>query len=267
MSQPNYTSNLARGFEGQVADLRNFTSESRRALEKIPFGRALARGQAKPGQDVRLPMVNSVVLTASVDLVASNATTGSVTVTTIDANGDRQSVTTALTATAFATDHATTLAAIATKIDAVSGVASAVAAGDAITVKAENDTEVILSGFQTTGGAGQPTWTTAESTTDAFAGVSLHGHHIEQDNTTGIAQYLKGRTVDVLVDGAVNVKTEQATVPGDNIYARYKVGAAGTLVGNFRKDADSAKAFQLTRARWTEALNAGDIGPLHISLP
>lgn len=269
MAQTSYTTNMARGLEGQLADVSNHNVETRRALEKIPFGRAVVRGDAQPGKDVRLPMINSVALAADADMVAANSVTGSVKVTTIDSNGDRQTVTTALTATAFNTDHATTMAAIATKIDAVSGVNSATVGGAGnrtITIIADNDTQVEVTGFTTAGGASQANWTATDSTTDKFAGIALHKPNTEQD-AGGVAQYTKGRATNVMTAGTVYVHAEAAITAGDDVFTRYKVGAAGTKLGRFLKTADTSKAFQITAARYPEDIASGAVGPVQINLP
>lgn len=269
MAQTSYTQNMARGLEGQLADISNHNVETRRALEKIPFGRAVVRGNAAPGKDVRLPMINRVTLAASIELVAANSTVCTVNVTTIDANGDRTTTSTTIAAEVYATSHAATMAALAVKIDAVAGVASATVNGsddNKIDIVAASDTEVTISALATTGGAGQPTWTATDTSADAFAGVALHKPNTEQD-ANGVAQYTVGRAVNVLTAGTVYVYAEAAITGGDDVYTRYKVGAAGTKQGRFLKTADTSKAFQLTRARFPEDIASGAIGPVQINLP
>lgn len=268
--QTTYNTHQDRGLEGDLADISDRNVETRRALEKIPFGRAVVVGDAAPGKDVRLPMINTIALAASVELVASNSTVMTVNVTTIDSSGNRTTTSTTLTATVYATSHAATMAAIAVKLDAVSGVATAAVNGsddNIIDVVAADDTEITISALATTGGGGQPTWTATESTTDTFAGVALLKAATEQD-ADGVAQYTRGRAMSVLTRGTVYVVAEAAIAgPTDSVFARFKVGADGTKVGRFLKTADSAKAFALTRCRFPEAIAANAVGPLQVNLP
>lgn len=71
---------------------------------------------------------------------------------------------TALTSTAFNTDVATTLGAVATKIDAVEGVASATVVGNVITVTATAEWDLSLTSFVVTGAGTLPTATIGTTT-------------------------------------------------------------------------------------------------------
>src|SRR5690606_25743570 len=91
------------------------------------------------------------------------------------------------TATTFASDHATTMAAIAAKIDAISGIASAVVDGNTILVTGDAGKDVRLTGVLVTAGAGQATGAVTYTSTDIFAGVSVANH--QQVNGEGFAAY------------------------------------------------------------------------------
>lgn len=105
----------------------------------------------------RVAQVQTIVFSG--DLITSNVVNG-----TVDG--------VALTATTFATDNATTLAAIATKIQATDGVSTAVSDGShTITVTAQNaGLPVVLSGFAVTLGASQAT--VAITTTTPSHGIA-----------------------------------------------------------------------------------------------
>lgn len=266
MSQTSYNINTVAGFAGMLFDVNNFTTRSYRALEPIPFGLGLAQGQAK-ASDCRLPMANICTLTASVDYVASNSTVGTVNVTTLVA-GVRTLTSTVLTANVYATSHAATIAAQAVLIAAVSGIKSAVATGDVIVVTANNDVQVTLSGFVTTLGSGQPTYTYASTTNDVLLGISQFKQPVENSlNTSTATAYPTYSAVDVVRRGYIYVNAEQTTGPASSIYWRYVDGGAGKPIGGFRIDADTSKAVQVTREFWPDAITAGKVGALEINLP
>ncbi len=284
MSQIAYSINIANAFAGQLGDIGPKTVRSYAAAEQIPFGMGVMRDTGDNAM-IRLPFVNHVVLTESTALVASNSTVGTVNVTTLVA-GVPTTVSTVLTATVFATDDPTTLAAIAAKIAAVAGVASATVGVNNITVVADADTSVTLSGFATTGGASQPTWSYADSSSDFFAGVSLFDQGLENPlvtTSTSIAnqqnaqsvQYPVGWPVSTLTRGPVYVQPEVAVKVGDPVYVRFAAGANGIQPGAFGNTDDSGTCVQVTRARWldpiagatTNGIPSGAVGLLEISLP
>lgn len=117
--------------------------------------------------------VTTVTLTFSGNLVSSNVVNGVV-------NGF------ALSATTFATDHATTMGAIATKIAAVSGVDSATVSGNTIVVVSDADVDLELHGFIVTAGASQATVT--YPTTSTQDGILLENAVFEkkQDTVDGV---------------------------------------------------------------------------------
>lgn len=262
MAQTSYDNLPALGFPGLPVDSGFKDAVTRAALGPVPFGRFVLESAARTAA---LVSGNVATVTASTDLVTSNSTVGTVTVTDPEGNATE----TDLTATVFATDHATTLAAIATKIAAIDGIASAeaTAASDLITVTAERGYSVVLSAFVTTGGAGQPTWSyTQTGSLTGLAGVSLHQH--KEPDSAGVAQYLAAEAVDVLKRGRVWVQAEQAVIPGDPVYVRVIAGSAGELVGQVRKDADSGKAVLLSAgAAFDSDTSAAGLVSLSLNLP
>ena len=257
MAQTSYATDMTNGFPGQLAGTEPTKVRTANALEALGFGLGLVQAKAT-GQSgkARLPQINSVVLTLSTDLVTSNSTVGVVTVTSIVA-GVRTAVATTLTATVFATDHATSLAALATKIEAVAGVLTAtpVTADDTITVIADPDVEVTLSAFVTTLGSGQPTYTYTETTTDRFVGITLHKQSAEM-SSSNVASYALSSAANVLRSGSVLVTAEVTVAAGDPVYLRYKDGGAGKPIGGFRNDADSGKAVLVAGAVWPDVVTA-----------
>lgn len=264
--QTAYQINTTNAFEGQLADLSVKVVRSYAALEALGFGLGVVVANAATNQ-CRLPMINSVALTESSATVSGNVIAGNVNVTTIS-NGARTTTTTAISPVTFATSDANTLALIATAIKAVTGVANATVSGSTITVTANNDTEVTLSGFVTTGGAGQNTWSTVNSTTDTFAGVSLFEQTIQNDLVTGAAIYPVGGAVNVLTMGRVYVTAENAVAgPATSVNWRFQTGAAGSQRGGWSATTDSGTCQALSRARWVDSIASGAVGVLEVSLP
>jgi hypothetical protein len=271
--QNSYSVNTINAFAGQLADIAGSNIRSYAAMQPIPFGVALAQGKAKASQ-CRLPQINSTVLTESVPMVAANSTVGTVNVTTYVA-GVSTLVSTNIAPVVFVTSDPVTLTAIAAAIALVPGVLSAVAGASNITVTANPDTQVTLSGFVTTLGAGQPLWTAVGTSNDLIIGVSVMEQTIENAMnqqvfyplTDSTAQYPYAKAVNVLRRGLIFVACEQTVNPGDPVFTRFQVGAVGTVLGGFRKDADTGKALQLPRAAWVETIQAGAVGVLDISLP
>ncbi len=133
-------------------------------------------------RDAAVATVKKIIFDA--DLVTLNVINGTV-------NG------TALSATTFATDHLTTMNAIAAKIDAIEGVASATVGGSGnreITVTATVEWELTLTGFVVTLGAGQAAVTYSTTTPGRTVEDDLIEAENEIDDWYGLllAEYNKG---------------------------------------------------------------------------
>jgi hypothetical protein len=125
-------------------------------------------------RDAAVAAVKKIVF--SVDLVSLNVINGTV-------NGE------ALAATTFATDHLTTMGAIATKIAAIEGVASAVVGGSGnreITVTATAEWQLTLTGFVVTAGAGQAAVTYATTAAGSTVEDDLIDCETEIDDWYGV---------------------------------------------------------------------------------
>lgn len=193
--QLSYNSEMPIAQIGQIADTRNRTIQSHPALSAIPFGRmvALSNNPDTPNA-VRLPRRTLGVLVFSGDLVTSNVINGSV-------NGQ------AIDAVTFATDHDTTIAAIAAAIEELDGVKRAVVDEedtDLRTIKIEViDADIVLASWAVTLGAGQATIATVTAGgAERLIGVSTFTHTQENPGAGG-AQYAAGDTVNVMRQGSV----------------------------------------------------------------
>lgn len=95
-------------------------------------------------------------------------------------------------------------------------------------------------------------------------GVSVHRHGTQDVTDDGIAQ---DEVAEILTKGPIWVIPEQDVEPGDPVYWRHTAGGAGEVPGRWRKDADTAKADQVTNAAWKTAGLAGTFAVLEVNLP
>lgn len=157
-------------FAGMPADGHHLDADSGFALENLDFGRGAFRcdDAAKP-RTVRVPRRNAPTIVLSADLVTSNVVNGNV-------NG------VALAPITFATDHLTTITALADAIVAallLQGIVATYALSGTnrtITFTA-TDASILFANFAVTAGGSQATVTLAHPTSDAmidFVGVVRH---------------------------------------------------------------------------------------------
>jgi len=98
-----------------------------------------------------------------------------------------------------------------------------------------------------------------------FEGVTLHTHNVEP--VAGVRQYYEKDPVPVLRKGVIWVLAEVAISVGDPVYLRHTAGGAGQVPGRFRNTADTAKADQITQARWlSETTGTDQLAMLEINL-
>jgi hypothetical protein len=103
------------------------------------------------------------------------------------------------------------------------------------------------------------------STGFTFAGVALMKHKA-QSNSLGRAQYAIGEAIPIIRKGRVWVYTEQAVDPTLAVYLRHTVNS--TLVpGDFRVDADTAKADVVANAKWASVRTDAGLALLELNLP
>lgn len=232
-----YNSEHAVASAGMLADTSFKFTESMLASEKIPFGRGLMRTPGSSNR-VRLPRANYSTLVVSADLIASNSTTVTI--------GGKET-----DAVVFATDHATTMAAIVTAIAGLSTVVKAfLDASDNKVIHIITNIPVNDAEADTTDGASQPTWTnTASFIASDFYGIAQETKRLEGSlpGIDNVGEYGVNSMVNVLRRGNIWVYFETAFNPDkDTLYMRYTEGDDDDeLIGNFRNDADSGKAVSL----------------------
>lgn len=102
------------------------------------------------------------------------------------------------------------------------------------------------------------------ATGQTLRGITVHKHGTEDVTNDGLSTDEVG---EVLNSGRIWVTPEQAVTPDDPVYWRHTAGGAGEVPGRFRKDADTAKADQVTEAVWRTSAAADDPALLEINLP
>jgi len=118
-------------------------------------------------------------------------------------------------------------------------------------------------GLAQTAVAGQAEIPTA--TGFVFEGISVQTNK-PTANATGEAQYEIGEEITVLRKGRVWVYVEEAVAVNDDVFLRHTDNAA-LLAGDFRTDADTANADQITNARFVTATTAAGLAQIEINLP
>ena len=94
------------------------------------------------------------------------------------------------TATVFATDHDTSIAAIATKIAALAGVKSAVVTPGARDITIIGNNVAVTASAVTTAGASQGTWTQVQTSNDVLRGISVSFPFLESSASTALLAFL-----------------------------------------------------------------------------
>lgn len=85
-------------------------------------------------------------------------------------------------------------------------------------------------------------------------------------NGSDVLQYEISRNVSVVDFGVVYVKVEESVSAGDNAFVRFAAGAGGTLLGSFRRSADTATAVALPGAYYLAAGAANALVPVRIRM-
>lgn len=97
-----------------------------------------------------------------------------------------------------------------------------------------------------------------------FLGVTVRDLARENlaSSTNGYETY---DTAAIIRKGRVYVKVEEAVTTEDPVYVRHTTGT-GTVIGAFRKSADTNTAALLTNARWDKGASANGFAVLSINL-
>ena len=264
MSQTAYNADPDIAFAGMPVDSNSDeTIDTGIALENLDFGVAAIRSDASATpQGVRVARRNQATAVFSADLVTSNSVAAVV-------NG------VALTATVFATDHATTMAALGAKIVAalaaltVPIVATATVGGASnrtLTIDAV-DASLLLTAFVVTLGASQATVTLTNQTSDAakdFQGI-VRQAQIPPRRSDGLNGYAITDSVPVVRQGRIWVPVSHAVVEGDDVYIDYQAGKEG----QFTNQTTAPNVGPLTgcKFRGTYDTTGLSLAPMEVNLP
>lgn len=250
--QTTYATAMTKGLPGMKADMGDDRTLTYYAEEAIYFGRGVTQGAE--GNAARLPNRNVGYIDFSGDLVTSNTIN-------LKVNG------VAMSQVTFASNHNTTMAAIATAIEAIANTNYVATVSAARQIKVVNpDGDVLFADIVVAAGSSQATGTASYTSSEVFLGIARLDASKEQ-NTSGVASYAAEDAVSVASKGAFYVYTEETVVPGDPVYMRTYAGSATELVGQFRKTVDSGDAVLVSNARWIEGGSADGVAVLEINLP
>lgn len=263
MSQLQYNTLMGVGIEGLLAD-----NGDKNVLSPISYLQDIYPGVgvvSVTGEQysAKLPEQNITNISLSADLVTGNSVT-------VTISG------TALTPVAYATSHDDTMDGIATVIKADAHILDAVVGGSnnrTITVTAHPGFTTGVESFVVTGGASQATATIENTNDEKFLGVALKTHAYENEYISSLSgtyatPYSAGEPINCLTKGRVFVKVDGDVVTGGDVYCRFALGTgAHEVIGGFRGDEDSAKAFKVPGAVWRKGATAGNLAVLEINNP
>ena len=115
-------------------------------------------------------------------------------------------------------------------------------------------------------GAADDGYVVPSGSTDVCNGISVHTHAIDNIGLSGLspatAGIQPGEMFTVLRRGYIYVKVEEAVVRGDPVFMRYAAGAGGTILGSFRKSADTATAALVKGAQYLSTAASGGIAKI-----
>lgn len=107
---------------------------------------------------------------------------------------------------------------------------------------------------------------------DKIYGIVVHSHDVDQNGLTGVEGVAEGGTMNVLEEGVVLVKVEEAVDAHDDVYVRHTAHTGeATLaqLGAFRKSADTVSTVDTAAivkgARYRTAAAAGGIAEVEFS--
>jgi hypothetical protein len=249
-----------RGLVGQLADSRLRHVDTLQAYEKIPVGCAVVRRVGSPNE-CRLPRANKANLVFAGDLVASNTIN-------LKING------VAITQVTYATSHANTIDLLVAAILAHAAVSAATDPSSdsnnrTIAITAEDGLDLAITEIVVAAGAGQTTGSATYTTVDSVQGFALHEHATTiLDESDSLVKYPANSGVNVLRQGALYVRTEEAVTAGDDVHVRFKANGAGkTVLGACRNDVDSSTCVAFTGVKFDETTSAAGYAKVVINQP
>lgn len=98
-----------------------------------------------------------------------------------------------------------------------------------------------------------------------IGGIVVHSYARDPNDLEGSDAVKDGDALNLLVEGAIYVKVEEAVAVGDPVYCRHTTGDGDEPPGGWRMSADTSKAAQVLGARWLKGAGAGEIAELYFS--
>lgn len=261
--QTTYPYNMPIGVAGRIADNCFKNTLSPIAGQDLYAARGVMKA-LNSDYVVTLPGYNTNAMNFSTALVTGNVING-----TVDGI--------AITPVTYATSNAATLAALATQLQALASIETAVSNGtNAITITYATGRTPVFGPFVVTGGAGQAVITFAQSQTATFFGVTQAVYNKQNSFNAGNdpllagqLPYFTGDPVPTLTQGRIYVVPETVITANSPVYIRFAPNGANTTLGLFRGDADSGTCLliDVTDAKWREGNGAvGDLAVLELTI-
>ena len=116
------------------------------------------------------------------------------------------------------------------------------------------------------GTAGERSGTLPSTGGQRFEGVAER-IHTNVDPTNAAGEITPFSDMSIGYRGEWLVEVEQDVALTDPVYFRHSVGAGGSQLGAWRKDADTATADLVPNARWSQAASAGGLAVLSLNVP
>lgn len=98
-------------------------------------------------------------------------------------------------------------------------------------------------------------------------GISEFTHAYKNYDLSGTDGIPVGGMVNLAKKGRYLVKVEEAVLVGDTAFVRIASGAGGTVLGSFRKSADTATAISWTGVKFLTAAAANGLAVIDLNLP
>lgn len=272
--QNTYNFDMPIGIAGRISDCGYKNTLSPVCIEAIPP----AVGVMKPtNADYRimLPRDQNGSVSFSVPLIAGNNFSATV-------NG------TLITATSFQPGLSEDwYESVQTQIEALVGVEEVIfntpfdQAPTGFQIIPVSGTVLTITGATVTGGASQPTTTSAVNVSGVFFGVTqfiynrMNSWTPDQGPNAVVSSaaplpYYEGEVAPTLTQGRIYVVPETVVTSNSPVYLRIRENGSNTQLGSFRGDADSATAVLIpsTQAIWREGNGTvGGLAVLELNLP
>jgi len=133
---------------------------------------------------------------------------------------------------------------------------------------AEDGLDMEVTDVVVAAGAAQAAGEVTYSTVDAPRGFAVHEHAATTVDTDGLVKYAQRASVNVLRQGALLVRTEEAVAAGDDVYVRFAANGEGkTVIGACRNDSDSSTCVQFSGVKFEETTTAAGYALVVVNLP